>query len=127
TINMPIPPRLVVLSIVGLVGFWMLHSFPQRRITADLSAQIRRLKNVVSAEALPYLLLAMIIGLGFAFRYHDFGVMSFDHDEYGEVQKSKGIWELGFPFNRVTGRIRPATTYELIAYPMAVTIQLFGV
>ena len=47
--------------------------------------------------------------------------MSFDHDEYGLIQKSKGIWELGFPFNRIAGEIKPATTYELVHYPMAIT------
>src|SRR5437899_640941 len=125
-IDWPFQPRFVVLAIVALLGVRLLHFVPRRPITADLSAQIRRLKNAVSADALPYLLLAIIIRIGFAFRYHDFGVMSFDHDEYGEVQKSKGIWELGFAFNRVTGRIRPATTYELIPYPMAVTSRLFG-
>src|SRR5438876_8146206 len=125
-INWPFQPRFVVLAIVALLGVRLFHFVPHGRITANLSARIRQLKSTLSAEALPYLLLAMIIGLGFAFRYHDFGVMSFDHDEYGEVQKSKGIWELGFPFNRVTGRVRPATTYELIPYPMAVTSRLFG-
>src|SRR5436190_978095 len=125
-IDWPFQPKFVVLAIVALLGVRLLHFLPRRRITANLSAQIRQLKSTLSAEALPYLLLAMIIGLGFAFRYHDFGVMSFDHDEYGEVQKSKGIWELGFPFNRVAGRIRPATTYELLPYPMAVTSKLFG-
>jgi len=126
-IDWPFQPKFVVLAIVALLGVRLLHFLPRRRITANLSAQIRQLKSTLSAEALPYLLLAMIIGLGFAFRYHDFGVMSFDHDEYGEVQKSKGIWELGFPFNRVAGRIRPATTYELVPYPMAVTSRLYGV
>ena len=126
-IDWPFQPKFVVLAIVALLGVRLLHFLPRRRITGNLSAQIRQLKSTLSAEALPYLLLAMIIGLGFAFRYHDFGVMSFDHDEYGEVQKSKGIWELGFPFNRVAGRIRPATTYELVPYPMAVTSRLFGV
>ena len=125
-ISWPFQPKFVVLAIVTLLGVRLFHFVPHGRITANLSARIRQLKNTVSAEALPYLLLAMIIGLGFAFRYHDFGVMSFDHDEYGEVQKSKGIWELGFPFNRVAGRIRPATTYELVPYPMAVTSRLFG-
>ena len=126
-IDWPFQPKFVVLAIVALLGVRLLHFLPRRRITANLSAQIRQLKSTLSAEALPYLLLAMIIGFGFAFRYHDFGVMSFDHDEFGEVQKSKGIWELGFPFNRVAGRIRPATTYELVPYPMAVTSRLFGV
>src|SRR5947208_5829003 len=125
-ISWPFQPKFVVLAIVALLGVRFFHFVPHGRITANLSARIRQLKNSMSAEALPYLLLAMIIGLGFAFRYHDFGVMSFDHDEYGEVQKSKGIWELGFPFNRVAGRIRPATTYELVPYPMAVTSRLFG-
>src|SRR5438105_371626 len=125
-ISWPFQPKFVLLAIVTLLGVRFFHFVPHGRITANLSARIRQLKNTVSAEALPYLLLAMIIGLGFAFRYHDFGVMSFDHDEYGEVQKSKGIWELGFPFNRVAGRISPATTYELVPYPMAVTSRLFG-
>src|SRR5207248_9126284 len=126
TIGLPFQPKFFVVAIVALLGVSLIHCVPRRRITADLSAQIRTLKNNIPANALPYLLLAMIIGFGFAFRYHDFGVMSFDHDEYGEVQKSKGIWELGFPFNRVAGRIRPATTYELVPYPMAVTSRLFG-
>ena len=125
-IDWPFQPKFVLLAIVALLGVRLIHFVPHGRITANLSAQIRKLKNNIPANALPYLLLAMIIGFGFAFRYHDFGVMSFDHDEYGEVQKSKGIWELGFPFNRVAGRIRPATTYELLPYPMAVTSKLFG-
>jgi Dolichyl-phosphate-mannose-protein mannosyltransferase len=125
-IEWPFQPKFVVLAIVALLGVRLFHFVPHRRITANLGARIRQIKNTVSAEALPYLLLAMIIGLGFAFRYHDFGAMSFDHDEYGLVQKSKGIWELGFPFNRVAGAIRPATTYELVPYPMAVTSRLFG-
>jgi dolichyl-phosphate-mannose-protein mannosyltransferase len=125
-IGWPFQPKFVALAIVALLGVRLLHFIPRRRTTADLSARIRQIKDAVSADVLPYLLLAMIIGLGFAFRYHDFGAMSFDHDEYGLVQKSKGIWELGFPFNRVAGAIRPATTYELVTYPIAVTRLLFG-
>jgi len=122
----PFQPKFVALAVVVLLAVRLLHFVPRQRITADLSARIRQIKNTVSADALPYLLLAAIIGLGFAFRYHDYGSMSFDHDEYGLVQKSKGIWELGFPFNRVAGAIRPATSYELVTYPMAITSLLFG-
>src|SRR5207249_1870376 len=122
----PFQPKFVALAVVVLLAVRLLHFVPRQRITADLSALIRQIKNTVSADALPYLLLAAIIGLGFAFRYHDYGSMSFDHDEYGLVQKSKGIWELGFPFNRVAGAIRPATSYELVTYPMAITSLLFG-
>jgi len=125
-IDWPFQPKFVALAVVALLAVRLLHFVPRRRTTGDLSARIRQIKNTVSADALPYLLLATIIGLGFAFRYNDYGAMSFDHDEYGLVQKSKGIWELGFPFNRVAGEIRPATTYELVPYPMAVTGLLFG-
>src|SRR6266853_2117835 len=117
-IDWPFQPKFVALAVVALLAVRLLHFVPRRRTTGDLSARIRQIKNTVSADALPYLLLATIIGLGFAFRYNDYGAMSFDHDEYGLVQKSKGIWELGFPFNRVAGEIRPATTYELVPYPV---------
>jgi hypothetical protein len=80
----------------------------------------------VFADALPYLLLAAIIGLGFAYRYNDYGTMSFDHDEYSVILKSKGIWELGFPFNRLAGEIRPTTTYELVHYFVAASSLFFG-
>ena len=125
-IEWPFQPKFVALAVVALVAVRLLHFLPRRWIIPDLGARIRQIKNTVSADALPYLLLAAIIGLGFAFRYHDYGVMSFDHDEYGLVQKSKGIWELGFPFNRVGGAVRAATSYELVPYPMAVTSLLFG-
>jgi hypothetical protein len=125
-IEWPFQPKFVTLAVVALLAVRLLHFLPRRLIIPDLGARIRQVKNTVSADALPYLLLAAIIGLGFAFRYHDYGVMSFDHDEYGLVQKSKGIWELGFPFNRVGGAVRAATSYELVPYPMAVTSLLFG-
>src|SRR5438067_189023 len=125
-IEWPFQPKFVTLAVVALLAVRLLHFLPRRLIIPDLGAWIRQVKNTVAADALPYLLLATIIGLGFAFRYHDYGVMSFDHDEYGLVQKSKGIWELGFPFNRVGGAVRAATSYELVPYPMAATSLLFG-
>jgi hypothetical protein len=125
-IDWPFQPKFVVLAVAVLLAVRLLHFVPRRPTTADLSARIRQIKNTVSADALSYLLLAAIIGLGFALRYNDFGAMSFDHDEYGLVEKSKGILELGFPFYRLSGTIRPATSYELVTYPMAVMRLLFG-
>ncbi|PYL23828.1 MAG: hypothetical protein DMF44_06925 [Verrucomicrobia bacterium] len=125
-IEWPFQPKFVALTVVALLAVRLFHFLPRRGTTTGLNAWIRQIKNTVSADALPYLLLAAIIGLGFAFRYHDYGVMSFDHDEYGLVQKSKGILELGFPFTRVGGAVRPASSYELVPYPLAVTTLLFG-
>ncbi len=125
-IEWPFQPKFVALTVVALLAVRLFHFLPRRGTTTGLNAWIRQIKNTVSADALPYLLLAAIIGLGFAFRYHDYGAMSFDHDEYGLVQKSKGILELGFPFTRVGGAVRPASSYELVPYPLAVTTLLFG-
>ena len=125
-IEWPFQPKFVALAVVALLAVRLFHFLPRQRTTADLSARIRQIKNTMSADALSYLLLAAIIGLGFALRYNDFGAMSFDHDEYGLVLKSKGIWELGFPFYRIAGEIKPATSYELVPYPMAIASLLFG-
>src|SRR5437016_5726703 len=125
-IEWPFQPKFVALAVVTLLAVRLLHFLPRRWIIPDLGARIRQIQNVMSADRVPYLLLAAIIGLGFAFRYHDYGVMSFDHDEYGLVQKSKGVLELGFPFNRVGGAVRAATSYELVPYPLAITSLLFG-
>jgi hypothetical protein len=122
----PFRPTFVGLAVVALLAVRMFHFVSPRWTAADFSTRIRQIKDVVSADALAYLLLAAIIGLGFAFRYNDFGAMSFDHDEYGLIQKSKGVLELGFPFNRVAGKIKPATTYELASYPKAVARLFFG-
>ena len=46
----------------------------------------------------------MFLGLGL--RYHGLGYMSFDHDEMGQVAKSKGIFSLGIPYTMAAGEVR---------------------
>jgi Dolichyl-phosphate-mannose-protein mannosyltransferase len=75
---------------------------------------------------LPYAVLAAIMVLGFALRYHDLAFMSFDQDEMGVIQKSQGIFVRGFPYNAFRGQIHAATTYELASYPLAIMAKLFG-
>jgi len=125
-VEWPFNPAFVGLAVLGLLAARWLHFVPGWRAAADLGARIRQIKTAVAGDVVPYLLLAAIIGLGFAFRYNDFGAMSFDHDEYGLVLKSKGVLELGFPFNWLAGEIRPATTYELSMYPIAIARLFFG-
>ena len=125
-VEWPFQPKFVGLAVIALLTVRLFHFLPRKETTANLNAWIRQIKNTMSSAALPYLLLAAIIGLGFAFRYNDFGAMSFDHDEYGMVEKSKGVWELGIPFKRIAGEIKPSTTYELVSYPMAISSLLFG-
>ena len=77
-------------------------------------------------QLLPYLLLILIMFLGFGLRYHNLGNMSFDHDEMGLVAKSKGILHLGFPYTVFAGEVRWLTTYEAVPYPLALFGFLFG-
>jgi len=77
-------------------------------------------------QLLPYIVLILIMFLGFGFRYHGAAAMSFDHDEMGLVSKSKGILVLGFPYVEFAGQIRWLTTYEAVPYPLALSGFLFG-
>lgn len=77
-------------------------------------------------QFLPYMVLFGIMVLGFGFRYHNLGYMSFDHDEMGLVSKSKGILVLGFPYVEFANQIRWLTTYEAVPYPLALFGFLFG-
>ncbi|MEO7167959.1 MAG: glycosyltransferase family 39 protein [Spartobacteria bacterium] len=74
----------------------------------------------------PYLLLILIMFLGLGLRYHNLGYMSFDHDEMGQVTKSKGILSLGFPYTMAAGEVRWTTTYEAVPYPLALSGFIFG-
>jgi dolichyl-phosphate-mannose-protein mannosyltransferase len=123
----PFQPKFFVGAMVAFIVVRLLHFFVRRHsVPEHFKARISRLRDIAFGEALPYLLLAAIMGLGLALRYHDLGSMSFDHDEMGQVQKSKGVLKLGFPYNELAGRVRPSSTYELIPYPMAVSGFIFG-
>ena len=70
-------------------------------------------------QLLPYLVLILIMFLGLGLRYQGLGYMSFDHDEMGQIAKSKGIFSLGFPYTLAAGEVRWTTTYEAVPYPLA--------
>jgi 4-amino-4-deoxy-L-arabinose transferase-like glycosyltransferase len=93
-------------------------------ISRDL--RLPELFEIPFRQLLPYLILILIMFLGLGLRYHDLGFMSFDHDEMGQVAKSKGIFSLGFPYIMAAGEVRWTTTYEAVPYPLALFGFLFG-
>ncbi len=93
-------------------------------IARDL--RLPELFEIPFRDLLPYLLLVLIMFLGLGLRYHNLGYMSFDHDEMGQIVKSKGIFSLGFPYTMAAGEVRWTTTYEAIPYPLAFFGFLFG-
>jgi len=96
----------------------------RRLITTDL--HLPQLFEIPFSRLLPYLLLFLIMCLGFGFRYHSLGYMSFDHDEMGLIAKSKGIYKLGIPYTLYAGEVRWLTTYEAVPYPLALSGLFFG-
>ncbi|MBA3832250.1 MAG: glycosyltransferase family 39 protein [Chthoniobacterales bacterium] len=119
-------PGFIIGAIAILLAFRLLHLFANGRVVRSVRATVTRGRQIDFQVLLPYLLLAVIMGLGFGLRYHNLGYMSFDHDEMGLVAKSKGIPKLGFPYTSYAGEPRPATTYEAVPYPLALSGLLFG-
>jgi 4-amino-4-deoxy-L-arabinose transferase-like glycosyltransferase len=119
-------PKFVIGAIVALLAIRLLHFWRSDDLAAELKSRLGRLRQMELRPALPYLLLALIMGLGLGLRYHNLGYMSFDHDEMGLIEKSKGIFKLGIPYTTLAGEVRWITTYEAVPYPLALSAWIFG-
>jgi hypothetical protein len=119
-------PKFVIAAIVALLAIRLLHFWANGRTTVALKSRMAQVRQADFRAALPFLLLVAIMLLGFGLRYHNLGYMSFDHDEMGLINKSKGIFKLGFPYLLYAGEIRWITTYELVPYPQALSAWIFG-
>ena len=119
-------PKFVIGAIVALLAIRLFHFWGNTRPAFGLKSRMAQLRQTDFRTALPCLLLAAIMLLGFGLRYHNLGYMSFDHDEMGLINKSKGIFKLGFPYLIYAGEIRWITTYELVPYPQALSALIFG-
>lgn len=123
--NWAFQPRFFTGAILSLIAIHLFH-FGVRRHRKRAKSLFRSLAKFPVAKALPYLLFAAIVGLGFALRYHSLGFISFDHDEMGIITKSKGVFQRGYPYNEIRGVIKPVGTYELIPYSVAISGKIFG-
>lgn len=119
-------PRFCLVAFVALAAIRLLHLVPSS-VADRISSPVSRLRATDFRKLLPYLLLAGIVIFGGYLRYRDLGWMSFDHDEMGVIQKSRGVFVRGYPYTEYYGNvIRPATTYELVPYFLATMGKLFG-
>ena len=119
-------PKFVIGAILTLLAIRLLHFWADSRTAFGLKNRMTQLRQSDFRAALPYLLFVAIMLLGFGLRYHNLGYMSFDHDEIGLINKSKGIFKLGFPYTVYAGEVRWITTYELVPYPQALSALIFG-
>ena len=124
--NWSFQPKFVIGAILALLAIRLLHFWANGGITSGLKSRMAQIRETDLRTALPYLLLTAIMLLGFGLRYYNLGYMSFDHDEMGLINKSKGIFKLGFPYTVYAGEIRWITTYELVPYAQALSALIFG-
>jgi len=69
----------------------------------------------------------LLIAVGAFIRLNDLGFISLNGDEIGTIRFAEGILKKGYPFITLGGIEKPATTYELLPYPVAAAIGLFGI
>jgi hypothetical protein len=63
---------------------------------------------------------------GLALRLHGLGEPSLTHDEVGLIQYVQDFQTQGYPSKKIGSLDKPLTTYELIPYPIAFSVTLFG-
>jgi uncharacterized membrane protein len=68
-----------------------------------------------------------IVAVGFTVRWHWLQATSLSHDEASMAVLAKQVLEQGYPAKTIGPIEKPLTTYELLPYPIAVSIRLFGV
>ncbi|HWX23698.1 MAG TPA: glycosyltransferase family 39 protein, partial [Vicinamibacteria bacterium] len=70
--------------------------------------------------------LAVLLVSGTVLRVHKARFKSLDHDEISMVLAAEAIWAHGYPLREIGPVYKPLTTYEILPYPIALSMGLFG-
>lgn len=134
--NWSFQPRFIVGAVALLLLLRLFHLVPRRSAETAVEQKsyrqtwsflrLSQLTQLPLATVAPYLLLMLIVSLGFALRLQHLGYMSFDHDEMGLIERSHGVLTLGIPYVMFGSKFRWATTYEAVPYPLALFGAVFG-
>ena len=68
----------------------------------------------------------LLTGAGFLIRLDGLSFQSLTHDEVGMVLQAEGIIDKGYPYKMIGSIKKLLTTYEVLPYPIALSIALFG-
>jgi hypothetical protein len=82
--------------------------------------------NPKNINILLIICLVMITVSGMLLRLHGLDSESLSHDEAGLPIRAKEVLQRGYPVNIIGPVEKPVTTYELLPYPIALSIALFG-
>ncbi len=105
-----------------VMGVFLL-SFFLERIKGSLKA--RRISSTRFAPTFSLIAFAVILAGGMYVRLKGLDAISLNGDEIGTVRFAKGILERGYPYIQLGDLWKPATTYELLPYPIALSLLIF--
>ncbi|MDH3997939.1 MAG: glycosyltransferase family 39 protein, partial [Desulfuromonadales bacterium] len=74
----------------------------------------------------PWAILLLLLILGLSLRVELAGLTSLSHDEVGIARMAESVLERGYPVNMIGSILKPLTTYEILPYPVALSMLLFG-
>lgn len=125
---LPFQGRVIVLSIFILLIFKVVLIF-EAWFRKKQNIQITGypiIKPYLSQNILyPFLMLSLLAG-GAYLRLNGLDTQSLYHDEISMVNYTQGFLNKGYPYKMIGPVERPLATYELIPYPIALSIKLFG-
>lgn len=73
------------------------------------------------------ILLIILVSIGFLLRLYNLSKPSLFGDEMSMFEFAQGVLSKGFPHRMLGTILRPATTYELVPYPIAISTFLLGI
>jgi hypothetical protein len=115
-----VPFLLLCLQFLLLAGISLFKKATKKEFPSE-TRDYTVLKNRLALIAV----IALVI-IGACIRLGDLGHISLNGDEIGTVRFAQGILHKGYPYVTLGGINKPATTYELLPYPVALSITLFG-
>jgi hypothetical protein len=98
-----------------------------RKIKEITETHLTSQNSRVLKRSIGIIAIILLILIGAFFRLNNLGYISLNGDEVGTVRFAQGILNKGYPYITIGGIDKPATTYELLSYPVAVAIGLFGI
>lgn len=81
---------------------------------------------IAKEKTITWLILILLITIGCYLRIDDMGYKSLYHDEINMLQYVQGLLEGEYPHKHIGAIKKYLTTYELLPYPIALSIIIFG-
>jgi len=112
--------NLIEITVIFFIGLFVSYFKKKNNIRFGI------IKNTYSFHTFHYLMvLILILILAGIIRIYDIDTISLNGDEIGTVRFALNILKRGFPYIELGNLWKPATTYELLPYPVALSVWIF--